>query len=239
MKKTFKLLLTAMLLIAALAFCVSAAPSAVVVTEAAEENYVPVVDDGSAELLAISGSGTVADPFIVVTEEDLMLVSDFPDCHFKLANDIAITSTDWEPLCVLTDPFSGTFDGDGYTISNLKIATNRRSEENGLFSSNAGTIKNLNVKTSTTGITGHALRLGVLAGYNTGTIQNCMVDGIINTYWDESGSESRIGGLVGYNASSGVIEKCYSMSTFILICHRLSILCKYMLAVSSEQMLES
>lgn len=215
MKKTLNLMLTSMLLIAALAFCVSAAPSVVANIDTAEENYAPVENDDVAELLSISGSGTATDPFIVVTEEDLMLVSDFPDCHFKLANDIALTSTDWEPLCVLGDPFSGTFDGDGYTISNLTITTNRLSKQNGLFSSNIGTIKNLGVETSTKGITGYAKYVGIIAGYNSGLIQNCFSEGNISCIFNDN-YETNFGGVIGYNSSSGILSKCYSSSSIEL-----------------------
>lgn len=206
MKKEIKLLFVSVIAFCTLAMCAFAIPGAVITTDAAIEISDAVQDD-EAVLLAISGSGTATDPFIVVTEEDLMLVSDFPDCHFKLANDIALTSTDWEPLCVLGDPFSGTFDGDGYTISNLTITSSET--ENGLFSENAGTIKNLNVETSTTGVL-LSTYTGILAGKNSGTIENCNVTGEI---YRASGNMTAVyaGGFVGYN--SGTINRCTASGT--------------------------
>ena len=215
MKKEIKLLFVSVVAFCTLAMCAFAIPGAVIDTDAAIEISDAVQDD-EAVLLAISGSGTATDPFIVVTEEDLMLVSDFPDCHFKLANDIALTSTNWEPLCVLTDPFSGTFDGDGYTISNLTITSSRT--ENGLFSENAGTIKNLNVETSTTGVI-LSTYTGILAGKNSGTIENCNVSGEI--YLDSEEMYSvYAGGFVGYN--SGTVKRCTASGTVDVSMHSYS-----------------
>ena len=69
---------------------------------------------------AIDGDGTEETPFIITDQGELELVTDFPDCHFRLANDIELEGT-WIPLCTQTSSgnFSGVFDGAGYTISNL------------------------------------------------------------------------------------------------------------------------
>ena len=205
-----KRFLTWMLVVSMLAVYAFAAPSAVTTTDTAAEDM-PGTND-KAVLLDISGEGTEEDPFLIETEEDLRLISDFNDCYFKLANDIVLTDTDWEPLCVLTTPFSGTFDGDGHTIFGLTISTNRTDTTgyyNGLFSRNVGTIKNLNVVTSESGITGNSVNVGVIAGFNTGTIENCRASGMINIISKTSGN-SNIGGVAGKNSTNGVLEKCYS-----------------------------
>lgn len=69
---------------------------------------------------AVDGNGTEETPFIITDQGELELVTDFPDCHFRLANDIELEGT-WIPLCKQTSSgyFSGVFDGAGYTISNL------------------------------------------------------------------------------------------------------------------------
>lgn len=199
-----------MLVVSMLVASVFAVPLAVTTTDTAEEAMPS--ETNTAVLLSILGEGTEEDPFLIETEEDLRLVSDFNDCYFKLANDIVLTDTDWEPLCVLTTPFSGTFDGDGHTIFGLTISTNRTDTTgyyNGLFSRNAGTIKNLNVVTSESGITGCSFYVGVLAGYNSGIIENCRVSGTINNKYSASFA-SGVGGLVGKNSDAGLISKTYS-----------------------------
>jgi uncharacterized repeat protein (TIGR02543 family) len=135
--------------------------------------------------------------------------------------------------------FSGTFDGKGHTVSGVKInstGTDRVADnDRGLFGHiNNATIKNLGVVNSHVifyntggGIVGYIhgenslmkncyfdgvvgpsrVYMGGLAGANEGTVQNSYNRGNI------SGTSSSIGGLVGYNKTSGVIENCYNIGT--------------------------
>lgn len=93
---------------------------------------------------AIEGDGTEESPFLVTDQGELELVTDFPECHFRLVNDIELEGT-WIPLCKQTSSgtFTGVFDGAGYTISNL-VADG---SGGGLFNKNGstGVIKNVKV----------------------------------------------------------------------------------------------
>jgi hypothetical protein len=103
-----------------------------------------------------------------------------------------------------TNPFTGTFDGNGYIISNLFIdqRTNIKVNNAGLFGYNSGIIKNLGLVNMQ--ISGKSF-VGALVGYNDhGTIENCYSIGSIN-------GESHTGGLVGMNYY-GTISKCYSLA---------------------------
>jgi len=124
---------------------------------------------------------------------------------YILVNNISLTGT-WTPIGTSTAPFTGTFDGNGHTITGLSISTS--TDYQGLFgqigsntSSNA-TVKNLgltNVSISTT--TGEYI--GGVAGSNYGTIQNCYV-----TSTGYLQGKDRIGGIAG--VTSGRIENCYT-----------------------------
>lgn len=64
------------------------------------------------------GTGTVTDPFLVYTEDDLNAVRNYSKYNFKLMNDIPITKyTNWEPII----GFTGIFDGNNKKIINLTI----------------------------------------------------------------------------------------------------------------------
>ena len=67
--------------------------------------------------------------------------------YFKLSNDITIPPTYANQINIATDsdnPFSGTFDGNGYTISGLRFSTHLIGT--GLFKyTDSATIKNLNI----------------------------------------------------------------------------------------------
>ena len=120
--------------------------------------------------------------------------------------------------------FQGTFDGNGHTISNLKIngaeiAKNRndaRYAQNVGFvgSLGGGTVKNLvlenvDIQSSTDiGVVGktNQISVGAVVGWQqNGTIDNCIATGSIQT----SGKGQGVGGIVG-NLHQGTISNCLS-----------------------------
>jgi uncharacterized protein (TIGR02145 family) len=119
---------------------------------------------------------------------------------FRLDCDVSLDLVDnWDPIGSSTAPFSGSFNGNGHTVSGMKITEN--GDYKGLFAYNAGTIKNLNVKEPS--ITGNGFRHGAICGNNTGTVTNCSsVDGVVY-------GQEYVGGLVGYN-NMGDISYCYN-----------------------------
>ena len=154
----------------------------------------------------LEGTGTAEDPYIVRTTQQLIDVKfDLNSCY-KLGNDIDLDGMTWEPLGSVDMPFTGTFDGNGFTISNFII--NAEATDNlGLFSviSNAS-IKNLtldNIK-----IVGRR-NIGALAGLVNGTstnITNCQVinSSIKGTY--------DVGGFIGKTNSGATayITECFA-----------------------------
>lgn len=147
----------------------------------------------SVTVFATGGDGTEETPFLITNQEELELVTDFPDCHFRLVNDIELVGT-WIPLCKATSSgvFTGSFDGAGHTISNL--STN--CSQGGLFNNNEGKIRNLNIIISSDGMTGS----GAVAHNNDGTISGCVVTG--NIY----GDCEYMGGICSENTS--VVSDC-------------------------------
>ena len=124
----------------------------------------------------------------------------------KLLADIAYDSPkEWEPIGNYYLRYSGTFDGNGKTISNITITAVYDSY--GLFGrvDGGGTIKNLNVKNMTvTSSASSTVHIGGIAGYNYGTIDGCTVTG---SKLSGTVSSSYMGGIVGSN-SSGKIYRC-------------------------------
>lgn len=103
------------------------------------------------------------------------------------------TPGEWRPIC----NFSGSFDGNGHTVSGMYV-NNTGSSQVGLFASSSGEIKNLNVSSFFL----HAgSEVGGICGYNFGTIENCSVsDGYVMI------TGKRGGGICGRN--DGVLLDC-------------------------------
>ncbi len=131
--------------------------------------------------------------------EGLEAVSASPDGKYILLNDIDLSSAPWVPLCTEDAPFTGTFDGNGFTVYAMNVSD--QTKACGLFSFLDGaTVKNLSVSGSSDGpIAG--LLAGKIAG---GLVEDCTVRGTVNTSYFG-------GGLVGQISENGTtVTRCMS-----------------------------
>lgn len=139
---------------------------------------------------------------------DLAKVANNPGGTYVLMNNI-----NCEGLALPTiganssTPFTGLFDGQGYTISNYVASGG---EYIGLFGYNSGTIRNLNVADfkleQTNTVSFSILRVGGIAGYNNGVIESC---GVTNGNINIIVNANRYGGLIT-GENNGIIRNCYS-----------------------------
>ena len=105
-----------------------------------------------------------------------------------LAANIDMTNREWESIT-----YSGTFDGNGYTITGL----------NDCFTyMNAGTIKNLTLVEPKISV---STRAGTVASENWATIENCHVVG-----GSIEGTDLPSGGIAGLNGNKATIRACSS-----------------------------
>lgn len=115
----------------------------------------------------------------VTNAEELKAIENDMAGKYYLANDITLTDS-WEPIGWIGSKdvaFTGTFDGNGKTISALKMDCADellQSSNVGLFAVNDGTIKNLTVASP---VIYGSTQVGAIAGTNNGTISSCSVKG--------------------------------------------------------------
>ncbi|WP_099192677.1 GLUG motif-containing protein [Tepidibacter mesophilus] len=159
-------------------------------------------------LSGIQGIGTLENPFIIKTREQLEGIKNNLSAHYRLENNIDLQNIEWSPIGTSTVPFTGSLDGNGYKISNLKISKSTINNI-GLFGYvKDSSIKNL--KINNVNIQGQN-NVGGLIGYSTGNynVQNCSVIGTGSIYGTEF-----IGGLIGfvrnYDNVKGDIISCNS-----------------------------
>ena len=120
----------------------------------------------------------------------------------KLLRDVELTGT-WAPVGTSSEPFKGTFDGDGHKITGLKITSGSYI---GLFGyvGEGAEIKNVNlVGANVFGVK----RVGALIGQIKGnaTVSNCTVDSTSHV----TGSDSNTGGLIGEAAGTITVTLKY------------------------------
>lgn len=146
------------------------------------------------------GSGTVGDPYRIADINDLAYVgrrSTDPNEHFVLVHDIDLADAMWGDAVV--PEFSGTFDGKGYCIRNLKVTGGHKV---GLLGEIMVGAHVTNLAVVDVNVAGSGSRVGGLAGVNNGTVNNCYTTGIVV-------GKSSVGGLIGFN-DSGSLSNCYS-----------------------------
>jgi len=196
--------------------------------------------DDTPEVSKKPGDGSAGDPFKVANVADLKRVGTgeaglggiwAKDKHYKQVADINLQNIEWTPLG--SSYFRGTYDGGGYTISNLKITGNNG--DVGLFGKVTETGVIRNVRLTDVNISGKS-NVGAVVGIlmNGGTIDycsvnrvnivttylsaggivgdvynsNCMVNHCIVTNGTISSNSHHIGGVVGSN--SGTVKNCYA-----------------------------
>ena len=196
--------------------------------------------------IANGADGSAQRPYLITTTEDLDYLAfrvnemgdTFYDTYFKLGNDIA-----YDPDNLTLDHdgdgtnesnytaigyylsssddgkwFGGHFDGDGHTISGIRLIGS--SDCQGVFGFISGNetslpeMKNLTLDNAViSGADGVAYVGGIvgsngfLENYRSGTIENCLVT---NTF--VSGVNT-VGGIVGFNCNDGTIENCHVTNT--------------------------
>ena len=154
----------------------------------------------------------------VRTATDLDAVREDLAGNYLLMNDISLadysSGEGWRPIGdSWHTAFTGKFDGNDYTITNLTI---NRPEEDfvGLFGFiDGGSVANLGVEIGAGGVNG-GIYVGGVAGYiENSIITNCYSTGSISSYSYfpfVASSYSYSGGITGYVYSS-TITKCYSI----------------------------
>ncbi len=182
------------------------------------------------------GTGEPNDPYLISTPADMNEIGahpeDWNDCFLLTADTNLIDYNETNFIIIGNDinSFTGTFNGNGHTISNFTF-NSPSSNYVGLFGYvndpnakienlilidpniqgyravgalagwfNKGTITGCAVEGGN--VSGYDDYAGCLAGYNHGNISNCYATG------DVTGTDS-VGGLVGYNVPS-TISNCYA-----------------------------
>lgn len=153
------------------------------------------------------GSGSENNPYLIQTAEQLTHIGTTPghwNRHFKLIADIDLSEPNLAPFNIIgtdrTQSFSGIFDGNDHTVSNLNLSTSR-DQYSGLFGYVGGEVRRLGLIRPVVVAQGN--NVGALAGYlDSGTIADCYVRNV-DVFGDDY-----IGGLVG--TTTGRIVNCSS-----------------------------
>ena len=161
--------------------------------------YVTMGNDKGGGSFGGSGSGTKADPYLIFNPIQLHNIRNFTgydDVYFKLMSDIDLTefiddnspTEGWEPIGSVQSPFIGNLDGDGHTISGIRI--DRKADYVGFFSC----VKNASI--SNLKIEGSTIKGNSHVGAFIGATDNSVINGVSASFNNVDGQKFTAG-LIG------------------------------------------
>ena len=188
--------------------------------------------DGKLVSAFSSGDGSEGSPYVITSVEELRFIqtaasagTDYMGHWFRLGSDIvlnpresfvfsddSVTSVgfaeEWDPIGGDdAAPFSGHFDGAGYSIYGLYCTGNDKYQ--GLFGYLGENAVVSNLRLEYGYVTAAESLAGGIAGLSAGTVHNCVNNGTIIIHTQQSDYLS--GGLVGSN--TGIITNCTNHAT--------------------------
>ncbi|WP_259391306.1 CehA/McbA family metallohydrolase [Paenibacillus sp. 1011MAR3C5] len=141
------------------------------------------------------GEGSEDNPYQIKSVEGLYKMHEFPDKHYVLERDIDGRGVFFEAIGANETPFTGTFDGQGHTITGVIVSSGGA----GLFAINEGTIRNVGIIHADIDV--RRSNVGILVDQNDGIVEYVYSTGSIK-------GNSTVGGLVGY--LNGTVKNSYS-----------------------------
>lgn len=135
-----------------------------------------------------SGVGTTANPYRISTPEQLMQINNYLSSHFVLANNINLSGIQFSSIGK-GKKFTGTFNGNGFSISHVTDA---------LFDTNEGTIQNITISVNYNKTGSEDIVFGAAAKVNYGNIKSVIVDGNATVNLTDL-AVAKVGGIAGIN----------------------------------------
>lgn len=209
-------------------------------TSLAFSNGLVTLPSDTPPVLAFEGTGTQQDPYLIKVAADIEALAaivrsgnDFEGKYFRLAGDITYAPSGAVHLPVgvsATQPFNGVFDGAGHSVKGIILHYGAQ-PNTGMFgyAGPKSVIKNLNVYPGR--IVSAGVSSGGVAGYTSGTVENCHVicanvdfaaescGGVVGivekgtvkgcSFSGKLSGSSSAGGVIG-DAKGSVVSGCYS-----------------------------
>lgn len=114
--------------------------------------------------------------------------------------------SNWTPVGNIYTPYTGTINGGGHTLTGMVINSTENNQGFVGYLDEGGKVQNLTFADATV-ISSSGYSIGIVAGINMGTVENCHTIGKVE------GEYSSIGGIVGENGLNAIITNCTNAAT--------------------------
>ena len=142
------------------------------------------------------GSGISSDPCQITNATQLQAIQNGLNDHYKLMNDIDLTSVSWSGIggSSYTNPFEGSLDGNGKKISNAVMTASNSYQGFFDYIGSSGEVKNVYFENFQMTIPSNVGYVGLIAGIMAGTLLNNKITGqlVIN-----AGASGYFGAVAG------------------------------------------
>ena len=144
---------------------------------------------------------------LIVTADDLLAIAKNPSASYRLGADIDMSKvTLTKPIA---ESFSGTLDGNGYSIKNLTI----KGENAALFGTVTGTVSNIYIKGNITASgTDQVFAAALAKTVNGGRVERVYTDVVIKA----DSKNITVGGIASMTNGSALIENCKTNGSITL-----------------------
>ena len=152
-------------------------------------------------------------------ETGLKAIANDLNGHYVLTQNITLSDNEWTPIGTKDSPFTGTLDGQGYTIKGLTVgngANNDSNNDKAFFGfTNGATVKNIGFTSAV--VKGHKQAAIVVAQATSSTLSNIYVSGVVTGY-DHVGTIA--GDARGTTDSRTTITNCVSTAAALSTDHQ-------------------
>jgi len=162
-----------------------------------------IIEENCDEIAVLNAFGRVevetAEDLLEISNNILNKVTNYKGVTIVLNNDIDLSDKTWIPLGTTSNPFGGSIDGNGFTISGLKSSNERSALIGSMSADGTHSIQNLNVEVV---LFSGKYSAGVISDLKIGDngsvkIKNCNIQGNI------AGTSLRSGGVIGTLDANG------------------------------------
>ena len=178
--------------------------------------------------IGLEGTGTSSNPYKISTTADLTTFANWvnngntgENQYFELTNNISGAGVPVIGSLVYGAErrFKGTFDGNGFSISNVNRTNNSTNQQGdlGLFGYLEGTVKNLIILNGTITLSTAGKSVGAIAGstYGGAVIERCFNSGCTVQMTSTRMDYAQVGGLVGAAGGNTTIKYSGNMASVI------------------------
>jgi hypothetical protein len=169
----------------------------------------PGTADASA---AIAARGSSAGPTDIKTLAQLRAMS--PSGNYRLMANITMRSTDaaFVPIGSPFQPFTGTFNGNGFTIDSLRTAGGASGWYHGLFSATSGALLT-KIRLTHVDVKGAGYTGAIVGRMENTELSDSYVTGVVSGNSDASAPGNAIGLAIGGMVAHSVAYRCTAVGT--------------------------